>query len=600
MKTGRRGLILVAALIVGLASFPETLSAADSKPSEGFRTEGTLYVSVARGSGAGAQEAESAARTAALNGLYSGLGLDALFAEVFASSPPAGLSFELLSSVQEGASYKALVELKIDDESVRIVQRGPYLAAATALLDKAEGISNEAESRRAAAAESEVAAELGPALGQYGMAVDGGRSALDLLAPLSDPNVFSSKGKRTAPELKKVIASILSEAEAGIERVKKAEAALATDESTQKLSQAADETVAAADAAEAFLDSESEALDNPSACKSERLSPLRDKLGVERRSLADARESLQRARKELPSGEGLFVRDKLEFADRRLSSAEAAVDAAFKSVDREIRDPAAARAARAAALRWIFLHEPREYLSLRAYMPFALGTGEQGFVSSPFDAQAQIEGAFAFGGPSGIWLRSRANYDHTDLRPSGSGGDETALTQSFDLGFWGKGLMFAGYGWDWSRRVDGASYPKTGTVDLGFGGVYPHGRDDERFYRADWLVTLSYELPYETAESQTWQMLNGGLETQFRLGKLALFEAAVSERLDERAEDDYVALLRWRLGLGLRLPAPFALGVEYSGCILWPLLADGNLGEAEKASDSSDEGAFRFYLQYSL
>jgi hypothetical protein len=79
-----------------------------------------------------------------------------------------------------------------------------------------------------------------------------------------------------------------------------------------------------------------------------------------------------------------------------------------------------------------------------------------------------------------------------------------------------------------------------------------------------------------------------------------LFEAAVSERLDERAEDDYVALLRWRLGLGLRLPAPFALGVEYSGCILWPLLADGNLGEAEKASDSSDEGAFRFYLQYSL
>jgi hypothetical protein len=221
-------------------------------------------------------------------------------------------------------------------------------------------------------------------------------------------------------------------------------------------------------------------------------------------------------------------------------------------------------------------------------------------VSSPFEAQAQAEGAFAFGGPSGIWLRSRANYGHTDLRPSGSGGDETALTQSFDLGFWGKGLMFAGYGWDWSRRVDGVSYPKAGTVDLGFGGVYPHGRDDERFYRADWLVTLSYRLPYETTEFQTWQTLNGGLEAQFRLGKIALFEAAVSERLDERAEDDYVALVRWKLGLGLRLPAPFAFGVEYSGCILWPLLADGSLGEEEKASDPSDEGSFRFYLQYSL
>jgi len=584
MKTGKHGFILVAVLIAGLVSFPKSLSAADSKPSEGFRTEGTLYVSVAKGSGASAQEAESAARTTALNGLYTGL----------------GLSFELLDSSQEGASYKALIELKVDDESVRIVQRGPYLAAATALLDKAEGISDEAESRRAAAADSETAAELGPALGQYGMAADGCRSALDLLAPLSDPSVFSSKGKRTAPELKKALASVLSEAEAGIERVKKAEAALAADESTQKLSQAADEAVAAADAAGALLDSESEALDNPSACKSERLSPLRDRLDAERRTLGDARKSLLRSRQAIPPEAGLFVRDKLEFADRRLSSAESSVDAAFKSVDREIRDPAAARAARAAALRWVFLHEPREYLSLRAYLPFALGTGEQGFVSSPFAAQAQIEGAFAFGGPGGIWLRSRANYDHTDLRPAGSGGDETALTQSFDLGFWGKGLMFAGYGWDWSRRVDGVSYPKAGTVELGFGGVYPHGRDDERFYRADWLVALSYELPYETTEFQTWQTLNGGLEAQFRLGKIALFEAAVSERLDERAQDDYVALLRWRLGLGLRLPAPFAFGVEYSGYILCPLLQDGRLGDPEQASDSSDESAFRFYLQYSL
>lgn len=593
-------LLLIAALLLCAAIAPKESFCADAQPAEGFRPEGSLYVSVARGSGPSAQAAESAARAQALNGLYDGLGLDALFAEVFSSSPPAGLSFELLDSSRSGSSYSALVQLRVDDESVRIVQRGPYLAAATSLLDKAEGISNEAESRRVSAAESEAAAELGPALGHYGMAADGCRSALGLLAPLSDPSIFSSGGKRTAPELKRVIASILAESEAGIERVRKAEAALSSDESTQSIGQVADAAVAAADEARALLDGESEALGNPSACGPERLSPLRDKLASERRSLADARESLLRAQKALPPGAGGFVLDKLAFAKDRLSSVDASLADAFASVDRELRDPAAARAARAAALRWAFLHEPREYLSIRAYLPSALGSGERGLVSSPFAAQAQVEGAFAFGGDGGIWLRSRAAYDRSDLRPGASGGDESAFTQSFDLGFWGKGLMFAGYLWDWSRRVDGVSYPKPGTFSLGFGGVYPHGRNDERFYRADWLLALSYELPYETSEFQTWKTLNGGLESQFRLGKIALFEAAVSERLDERAAGDYAALLRWKLGLGLRLPAPFAFGVEYTGCVVWPLLADGELGAAEKASDSSDDGRFRFYLQYSL
>jgi hypothetical protein len=598
MRSGARGLF-VAALLSVAAVAPCALFAADPTSAEGFRTEGPLYVSTARGSGSSAQEAEAAARGAALHGLFSALGLDALFAEVFVASPPESLSFTLLESSQEGSSYTALVELRVDDESVRIVQRGSYLAAATALLDKAEAASNEAESRRSAAAQAETEAELGAALGQYGMAADGCRSALDLLGPLSDPGIFSSEGKRTALELKKGLASILEEAESGIARVKKAEAALAADESAQAAGQVADEAIAAADAAEALLDEESELLSDPSASGPERLSPLRDRIEAERRSVADALARAERARASLPQGEGGFARDKLDFASRCLSSADASLVTAFKSVDREIRDPAAARASRAAALRWILLHEPREYASLRAYLPFALCTGEKGFESSPFEAQAQVEGAFAFGGRGGIWLRSRANYGLTDLRPSSSGGNETAFTQSFDFGFWGKSLVFVGYGWDWSRRVDGDSYPKAGTVELGIGGVYPHGKASERFQRADWLLALSYELPYETEDFDTWEALNAGLEAQFRLGKIALFEASASERLDERAEGDYAVVLRWGIGLGLRLPSPFAIGAEYSGCVVRPL-ENGSPGAVEKSADSSDEGRFRFYLQYSI
>ena len=129
---------------------------------------------------------------------------------------------------------------------------------------------------------------------------------------------------------------------------------------------------------------------------------MRDRIATERRSLADSKAALERARASLP-GTGLrarrcggkgpsfasanepsFAKDKLDFAGRRLDTAEDSLAAPSGTVDREMRDPAARRAARAQAIRWAFLHEPREYVSLRTYLPFQHLRGQGGPVRLAF------------------------------------------------------------------------------------------------------------------------------------------------------------------------------------------------------------------------
>jgi hypothetical protein len=594
---------LAALFLPSLAAFAEDASAVR----EGFRTEGSAYYSTASGKGQSAQEAEASARSAALHGLIAGLGKDGLFAEVFSASPPIGLNFQLLDSSKDGFGFKAIVQLKVDDESIRIVERGPYLAAALGILDKAEAASDEAEARRQSATAAETEADLGAALGQYGMAVDACRSALQLIDPVEDPSVFSSKGKRTAPELKKGLANVLADSLAGVERVKKAEAALAADASSAAASEVADAAIAKAAEAQALLDEINPALSDLSAYGEEKLAPMRDRLALQRRSLSDTKAALQRARDSLVKDKGpsstakgsSYTMDKIDFASRRLATADASLASAFRLVDREIRDPAARRAARAQAIRWAFLHQPREYLSMRAYLPFKIAAGEGGVSGAPFDANLGFEGAFAMG-RGGAWVRSQVKMQSTDLEPAEPEGDELALTQSFDLGFWGKTLFFAGYTWDWLRHVDEESFPKTGAIKLGIGGVYEHVASEERFRRADWLASLSYEIPYAMSDFRGWNAFNLGLDGLFRLGDIILLEASISHRLDElpagEADKAYAAVLRYSIGVGFRLPPPFTIGAEFFGCSVSPMKADGSLADPEAV----EGGRFRFYLQYSI
>jgi hypothetical protein len=558
---------------------------------EGFRASGGAYTAIAEALGASASEAREKARGAALELLFRALGKDRLFAEVFVGSPPVGLSFALLSSEAEASGVRARLELRVDDESIRIVERGPYLAAAVALLDEAEKASEQAEARAAQGEAAESEARLGDALVAYGMAEDASRKGSVLLESLGDSSIFSSS-KRTAPELRRALGATRDSAVAGVGRVRAAQALLATNAADAATAEAVRRAEEAADRAGAFLADSQDIVAEPSAYGAERLSSLRDRLAFERRSLADAVAALERA-KAARSEESGYRADELEYARQRLASADEALERAYRAIDREIRDPAARRAARARAFRWAFLHGPTERLSFRGYLPFAISPDDaSGVESRPFDFAASAECAFAVG-QGGIWARSRAWSAATHLIAA----EERLVRQSFDLGFGGRTLFFAGYGWDWLREVGEERLPKTGLIELGMGGVSTPGSGEARLRKADWLLALSYEIPYDTDGFFLWNVLNAGLEAQFRLGDLALIEASLSQRLHRVSEaDDFCSVFSWSVGFGLRLPPPFLWGAEYGQSFSRPLRSDGSLGP----SDSASGGAFRFYIGYTL
>ncbi len=571
-----------------------------------FRVEGAAYI--ARGFGRGTSEAEAVerARGAALRALFQGLGKDRLFAEIFVKDPPIGLVFTTLTvgraakPAPEG-DYEAEVALRVDDESIRIVARGPYLAAALSLLDGAEAELTAAEGLLEEASRAEGEARLGEALGAYGRALDRLVSGFSLIDPLEDGSVFSAARGRGAPELKRLFAAAEERARKGIDRARAAEAALERDAAGREAEALVARALAAVADAEALLVLERAPLSEPSAYGPERLASLRDRLDLELRSLRDTRAALVRGRASLAERSG-YLADKFAFALRRLDSAETSLAAARRAVDRELRDPAVRRAARARLVRGIFLHEPTESLALRAAGPLglALDQGESAYTAAlPFDLALRAEGAFPFGS-GGLWLATGLASGFQELSAMASG-LERSLGSSFDLGFWGRrGLLFAGYGWDWMRAVDGGGdEPKNGSIRLGLGGVSRRHGDGAReaLPRADWLLAFSYELPISESGLYARDVLNGGLEGRFRLGSLALLEAAVAHRVhrDKNAPGGLDAVLSWSLALGLRLPPPFTWGLEYRGSRAWALDAEGGIAGGERKAES-----LRLFLEYAL
>jgi hypothetical protein len=567
--------------------------AAAAPASEGFSVDGSGYVAVAEATGGTASEAQEKARGAALGILFRGLGKDRLFAEIFVSSPPVGLVLDLLSSKAEAGKVRARVSIRVDDESIRIIERGPYMAAAIGLLDKAEKAASEAEDRAGRGTAAESGARLGEALVSYATASDAARSGLSLIEGIEDASIFSSAGKRTAPDLRRALQVSRDSASAGIERVRSAQAALAADETGKAIGESVKRAEAAADHADALLSGSEDILSDPSAVEPERLSPLRDKLVVERRSIADSQADVGRAKAALPKGND-YLRDEIEFAVRRLGTVDSALSKAYRSVDREIRDPAPRRAARARAIRWAFLHSPSERLSARIYLPLGITPSEdEVFAKAPFDFSLGAEGAFPFGS-GGIWARTRT-FSATTSVSEEEDEEEYAVSQSFDLGFWRKNLFFAGFTWDWYRGYGDERLARPGRLELGIGGLSEHGRE-ETLYKADWLLALHYELPYETDDFILLNVLNAGLETQLRLGDFGLIEAEISSCLHKDADDlNYSEVLSYAFGFGLRVPAPFLLGGEYAGTAAWPIV-DGKCGDRIPGSG----GSLRLYVGYSL
>ena len=261
-------------------------------------------------------------------------------------------------------------------------------------------------------------------------------------------------------------------------------------------------------------------------------------------------------------------------------------------MDREIRNPAIVRAKRAQTARWLLLHEPTRRLSLRVYSPFGFDPASKDF--SPIETN-RIEFGLAaektFGDTSGLWLRTTLRKDDAVVAlPEGT--KNTGYSQALDLGFYGKGMLGVGFGWDWLRRSDGESLQRKSVLRAFAGGMTGQPRTPL------WLAVLSWELPYDTDEftgvdGLLWyNTLNFGLDGTLRLGSFAELDAGLSWRARETvvAGGSLDEVFRYAIGAGFRLPKPLLWGIEYAG----------HIASASGTDQAVSASYVRLYLEYTF
>jgi hypothetical protein len=574
------------ALFIVICAAAALPAAAQPKDAQ-FSVEGPNYVAQAVGRGDSEAQAQNEALRAAIGVIMEALNKDRLYTELFLKNPPVSMNWKKLSAEQGLRLWTVRIALTVDDESLRILQNGAYLSTVSNLLDDAEEGFLEAEKSVVAARTAESDGQLGRAMSLYWQARDAAESGLALISSIGDAAIFSSQTKKKAPELREVLDALRASAVSGYDRIRAAERGLAEDESLSSALAA----LAAIDAEVAAIEDWAESI-GPRASAVEgspraELMAFGDELASRLRSLSDSRLALARVEPLVPKSKEL-VRVRLDVNRKRIERTERYLKSTKAAVDREIRDPAIARAKRAQNLRWAFLHEPSGALALRLYSPFGLDPSAKDIAfmdTGRFEFGLRSEGAF--GGDKGFWISSSLFKDDAVLAlPSGAGGlaKNTGYSQNLDLGFYGRGLFGAGISWDWLRRVDGESVEKRLALRALAGGM------DEGAKRAAWLMALSWELPYELNSFELANYLNFGLDGLLRLGNAVELGAGLSYRVRESVGYGYDASLRYNAGAGLRLPKPFLWGLEFAGHAAKPLGGGSSIAASY----------IRMFLEYSL
>lgn len=588
----RARFVFISAFAACVAAGPAvTPSAAQPAPSSQaldarFSVEGALYVAELTAYGDGEAAALNEAIRLAVGVVMDALGKDALYRELFFKAPPLGMTWRKLSSEKGLSRWTVRIRLSVDDESLRILQDGAYYSSVVGILAEAEKRLNEAEARSLEGRDAEAAAQLGRAMGLYWIARDEAEAGLRLLEPIGDVAIFSEAGKRKAPELRDVLSAVRQSAVAGYARIEEAERSLSGDRELESVLAAVTALETDALEAEAWAEAAGAKAAGIEGMPRPELEAFAADIALRRKTLGDARATLNRLEPLVPQDRQLararigVIRQRIDRADRYLAEIGS-------SANRELRTPAVVRARRAQALRWAFFHEPSGALAFRVYTPFGLDP----YAADPTwldtgRAEFSLRSEGAFGDRGGFWIANAVEKDDAIL--SGAGGGNGALkntgySHSLDLGIYGDVLAAAGLRWDWLRRMDGDNVEKRLALRASIGGMAA-----DKSY-ASWLLSASWEFPYEMERFEAVNYFNVGLDGFIRLGRAAQIEAGASYR-PRQTPTGYDAILRYRVGAGFRLPKPFLWGMEFAGH------AADELGGAASLQASY----LRFYLEYSL
>lgn len=573
-------------LVLGLMLLPLRLQAQNADAS--FSIDGSNYEATALGRGSSEAAAVNAARMSAIHTLMRALDKDRLFEELLYRNPPIYMTFQTLESRQDGRDWLARVRFQVDAESIRILYNTNYLAAVISLLDQAENHHTEADSGLALARAAETQSDLAQALTLYWQANDSAAAGLRLLEPIEDASIFSSSGKRKAADLREMLTTTVTSAQTGIGRIRAAEQKLSKSEALASTLQLLEEIENRNGQRDQWISSTTPQLNRVEGQNAGSLAALRSALDMQLNGLQDDRTALGRIRTAIGK-EYSLEQSRISIAGNTIDRQAKFLREARRLVDREIRDPAIARAKRRQAARALLLKNPERFLGLRFYLPFGLDPRADGFVLSNTGLyEFDISSEFKLGQNSGIWLQSQLKKDDTILASQATGQEkDTAWTQQFSLGFFGRSLLGLGIGWDWYRASNGTELAKRLAPRLVFGGF------TSQYSLPAWLLAFSWELPHtDTGDFLLLNYLNLAAEAQLRFASRAELQALLALRLREDSRGDFHNQLHYSLGAGFRLPPPFLWGLEFQGLVSKPA------GRPEAAWSSPM--AFRLFVEYSF
>ncbi|MBU0934772.1 MAG: hypothetical protein KKC64_04085 [Spirochaetes bacterium] len=586
----KKFVIVSLALLLAIASATAQTVKSNSLPAGSFSIEGSDYEATAEGSGTTEAEAVNAARMSAIHVLMQALDKDRLFEELFYKNPPVTMAFSTLESSQAAnKSWNAKVQIRIDSESIRILYDTTYVASVQNLLDQAETHFDQAETAAGDARSAEAQTDLARALTLYWQATDTCQAGLSLLEPISDASIFSSSGKRKASDLRQVLEATRVAAQTGYQRIQAAEASLARDEAISSSMQLLQEIEERSRSVELWIDQTSPQLDRIEGENKTALENLRSALDLRLTGLKDDESALKRLAEAIPAAMTMeqarigIARDTLRRQQKHLQNSR-------NAVNREIRDPAIARAKRAQLAKQILTQKPKRYLSMRYYLPFGVDPRQDSFkIGATGIHDLEISSEVTIGANRGLWVQTSLQHREYAL-PAAIDPVQTWQQQAY-LGFWGKGMFGFGLGWDWSRAGGGGEVDKRLSPRIIFGGFggSPAG--------PTWLTSVSWELPYNTdPDLFVPDILNIGVDTSIRVAAVAELHARASIRLREiplvPGRPLYYNSFTYGVGAGFRLPAPFLWGVEFYGSLAKPA--------AEAQAAWSGPVLFRMFVEYSL
>ncbi len=558
---------------------------------------------VGEGEGAVQVEAERAAKAAALDRIFSELGKDRMFQEMYISMwPEAIVVEESVGEERKDGSYYAEVRVRIDQQAVIITQPN-YAENVQNILDRTEKILEEAEESVRAAQGHEENLRMAAAYTQFKQVETRLAELRLLLAPLGDSSLQSRNGN-TKPALTQISSTLQSTVSSGIERLEKIERETEVSEATEEIRRTytlLDQELEGIGGIVEKYGVQSPFYDIPKP----ELQAVLVELEQARELNGEIGEKLLTLKEGVPKDK-LFLIEKIDLSYADTERLDAVLERLAGEVKLEIRAPRLVRQER--ARKWgqftqglasaLVERTPRDIFVFRYYLPLGLDAGSRGDgfgFTGQFEFAAALEYYFA----DLVWFNTVLEKRDT---LTGIDSKSIGFSQELNLGFGRLFLVGIGGGWDWGRWVRAAGVSDPAVREL-YGNVFVGMIDREQNW--PWgLLTL--KVPFRFAPVLYLGRLNGGLEAMLRISTLfqlggSLYsgfvqtDAAGSPESVRDDPGDYLEYqFQWMVTFGVRLPKPF----------LWGLRVEGGSSADISGNVVGDPGPlpllWRLFIQYSL